>query len=192
MAQTKIMLILIIATAIPTISLLQSPVAVAQDSRTVSSQSNEGILYTDPAGRFTLYYPSDWIVMDSEDDTYDAIFKQPNQKLGTLDIRITEDMPNIPIEELFDYMISRYPEKIPNYMKTGDSNCETYRVDGEKACHIFYKRETDNTEYSVFQVITPAYAFTYGTDKPLPPSELDNDFFQVLQMIASFSRGVSS
>jgi hypothetical protein len=29
------------------------------------------------------------------------------------------------------------------------------------------------------------YAFAFGTDKPLPPSELDADFFQVLQMIGS-------
>ena len=69
-------------------------------------------------------------------------------------------------------------------------------VDREKACHIFYKRGDGNTEHSVFQVISlidgDQYAFTFGTDKPLPPSELDADFFQVLQMIGSFSRGVSN
>jgi hypothetical protein len=28
----------------------------------------------------------DWAVIDSKDDTRDAKFKQPNQRLGTLDI----------------------------------------------------------------------------------------------------------
>ena len=81
------------------------------------------------------------MVIDSKDDTYDAKFKQPNQRLGTLDIRITGNMPlNIPIEKIFNEYVSHYPQVIPNYMKTGGGDCKTYTVDREKACHIFYKR----------------------------------------------------
>ena len=97
----------------------------------------------------------DWVVIDSKDDTRDAKFKQPNQRLGTLDIRITGNMPlSIPIEKIFNEYVSHYPQAIPNYMKTGGGDCKTYVVDREKACHIFYKRGDGNTKHSVFQVIS--------------------------------------
>ena len=139
----------------------------------VWAQGIEFLLYEDPEGRFTIEYPSEWLVQPAQTrfGEIDVAFtSQPSdqQNLTSVDIRIQDDVGEGDPESVANYLIDTYPSGVPDFNLEEGADCSKYTISGERACSIIFSRTGQflPSEYTVMQVVSlidgNSYIITYA------------------------------
>jgi photosystem II reaction center protein PsbP len=147
--------------------------------------------YTDPAGRFSIEYPSSWTVRPAENrfSLWEVAFEAPINYSLSIDLRILNDL-DAPegIERLMEDSIITLPEEVPNFILEEGVECEKYAINDKKACSIIYTRGAEfdpNFEYAVMQVSSLVDEQLYVLTYEAPTSHFDPYLPTIEKMIDS-------
>ncbi len=151
------------------------------------AQELEFSVYEDPRSRFTVEYPSEWLVRPAETrfEEIDVAFTaQPSdlQNYTSVDIRIQEDVGEGDPETVANYLIDNYPSGVPDFNLQEGADCSKYTISDEQACSFIFSRTGQflPSEYAVMQVVSlidgNSYVIDYATsfenfDLALPIAE---------------------
>ena len=167
-----------------------------------SQQGQQLTKYVDPIGRFTINYPASWIISplpeiykldENIQEDIAAEFKFEGDEgwwksFNLLIKQLTDDEPK-ELRALSDYTIAHTIPRLPEGQIEEPTECERYKVQGNKACSFIISMKLDpiiDQKGIIMQVTTllngTAYFFSYGNT----PGDFDKDLPMIEQMIASF------
>ena len=150
--------------------------------------TTEWKIYTDPQGKFTVKYPSNWNIEPRENrfDTKDVEFSIMDEGNSVhLGIVTTQTPEGLNIEEGED-VISQRTATRDNFRLIETWECEKYVISNEKTCSLVFTTGFSPFEFAEMDVYTidgtTSYTIVYKTipdifDKYLPTAE------QIIQSI---------
>jgi hypothetical protein len=156
--------------------------------------------YTDPRGRFTIYYPASWTISPlSEPNRFEenarediaVEFKGAEGSWKSFNIvikQLTDESTDV--KGLTDFTMIDATTRLRGGQVEESTECERYTIQGKQACSFIISSKPNpiiDQKMIMMQVTTlvngTAYALSYGNT----PSEFDRDLPMIEEMIASFT-----
>lgn len=156
------------------------------ETATKAQQQTQFSNYTDPHGRFSIKYPSTWIVEPATNkyETVHVSFKSPpSVSLADLDITVPSTHETDP--KAYTVTVSAQPQ--PGYSMFQEPECLKYKIDGQIACsYIMTTAGSPGGGLVIMHVNSfvngQMYTFTFSGQG----DTFDKDLPLVEQMLTSF------
>jgi hypothetical protein len=196
------------------IALLSIPVANAQlpftgsslpsDNTTTNNLSSTSIqqqqqrfsTYTDPEGRFTIDYPSNWTAKPATNRFESTVVKFTSYFLGPMSFVTIMNTPSVPSSPSWSSLATRSAARgfeSAGYVTFQDVECSKYTLSGEQACSTILTKSGDASlaTKSIAALIVAAVinGKTYAVSLGSGQDEFDSYLPTFENMLASFRLG---